>query len=689
LTLDHLGSLIGHFLGGDPQRAPETIDFSAAGQDRQALRLARLLQAYEAHLPPAELALLGRLCLLERTIKVEQIRQLFLCTPAPRVSTARELESTIQRMTVPELIADEFAEDLAESVREIVIDTLQQSAIAGPEEDFLQGLVQAMAELVDRSGGSLDDDIEELTRCYDSVGVGLPTEERPLDADEQQWLPTWLARYHEMRRHALLPYQEPPDALEVAFLKEGWSKSAPERCQDISPADVAQALRWVKINLQRLAVKHRALRLVHQHCRLFQRKWQESGPLAALEARQLDEVLSALVDRHLVLREADDSVSVHPAVRDYFGRLATASERGFWHHLIGQQLIRLIARPGVRLPEDSASLDLAEEAISHALAAGEADKAWSIYTQLLGGHRHLAWKLGEMARGLRIVRGFVPCRDRSALGWYLRALGEFDEAAEQNRIPYFRADIRLLQGMLTQVEDEGEPARTAIAEMLMGRTTRLPHEPLGCAIPRVQILLYLGRPADAWRSVQSAELFKSIGWEDERARCQLFRAELASRMGDPVAAEEALAAATRWVLSSGSVEHLCLFHLVRSRIWMNQGEARSAGLDIDEGLTLAAQCGLRLYHVDLLCLSAGMALRESEHYAAEQSARAAMRIAGAFDCQFQWGVAKAGHLLGRSLMAQDRREEARPILEEICFLRQRIGDPRISLTRALLENLAG
>jgi hypothetical protein len=689
LTLDHLGSLVAQFLGGDPSRAPETIDLSAAGQDRQALRLARLLQAYETHLPPAELALLGRLCLMQRSLKVEQIQQLFLCTPTPRVSTARELESTIQRTTIPELIADEFADDLAEAVRETVVAALHKGAIAGPDEVFRQSIAQAIADLLDQSGRTVEEDIEELRRCYGSMGVGLPTEQRPLDADEQQWLPGWIARYDKLRSHRLLPYQEPPAELEWAFQKQGWSKFVPEGGEDVSPADVVQALRWVKTNLHRLAVKHRALLLVNHHCRQFQRKWQESGPLATLEARQLDGVLAALVGRHLVVREASGSVSVHPAVRDYFGRLASAPERGFWHQLIGQQLIRLAQRPGVRLPEDPAALDLAEEAISHALAGGEAEKAWSIYMQLLGGHRHLAWRLGEMARGLRIVRAFTPCPDRSSLGWYLRALGEFDDAVEQNRLPYFRADIRLLQGRLTQVEHEGEPARTAIAEVLMGRASRFPPEPLGCAIPRVQVLLYLGRPADAWRCVQSAELFASMGWEDERARCQLFRAELASRMSDSVAAEDALAAASGWVLSSGSVEHLCLLHLVRARISLNEGDGRAARMAIDEGLSLANQCGLRLFLVDLLCFRAGMALKESQPADAEQSARSALKIASAADCQFRWGAAKAGHLLARSLIAQDRRGEAQPILEEVCSLRQRIGDPRITLTRALLKELGG
>src|SRR5262249_43560643 len=77
LTLDHLGGLIGQFLGGDPARAPEAPALGTTG-DRQALRLARLLRAYETHLPPAELALLCRLCLLRRSSTADQLAQLFL-----------------------------------------------------------------------------------------------------------------------------------------------------------------------------------------------------------------------------------------------------------------------------------------------------------------------------------------------------------------------------------------------------------------------------------------------------------------------------------------------------------------------------------------------------------------------------------------------------------------------------------
>src|SRR5262249_6727076 len=91
LTLDHLGGLIGQFLGGGPCRAPEAPNLASPSGDRQALRLARLLRAYEQHLPPAELALLCRLCLLRRSATEEQITALFLCSPAIRARTVRTL----------------------------------------------------------------------------------------------------------------------------------------------------------------------------------------------------------------------------------------------------------------------------------------------------------------------------------------------------------------------------------------------------------------------------------------------------------------------------------------------------------------------------------------------------------------------------------------------------------------------
>jgi len=688
LTLDHLGGLIGQFLEGDPKRAPEAPEFTSPKQDRQALRLARLFHAYEAHLPPAELALLCRLCLLERSVKLEQILELFLCFPPVWIRTAREIENRIPHFPCVKDLGEDYGHELADSIREIITEAIQERPVAGPEDVFEQGVYLAVEHQVKHHYAKVDDDVEEVIRLYGHASLDLPTEERPLPWPDQERLRDLITRYEKLRQHPLLPYKEPPASLEVAFLKEGWISPSKLTEEDVTPADVMVAFFNVKQSLQRLASKHAVLRRVRELSRLHQQKWEAGGPLSALDSGSLRQVLEGLIGRHLVLRESDGSLSVHPAVCDFFGQVATASERGFWHHLIGEQLIRLVQRPGLSLPTDQASLDLVEEAITHALSAGQSAKALNLYVHVLGGHRHLAWKLGEMARGLRIIRKFRPCPDRWALGWYLRALGELEEAFAQNNFSFFRADIRLLQGRLPQVEAEGEPARTAVAEFLMGRTTKLPCVPLGCAIPRAQLLLYLGRTGQAWLSeAQPEQVYEMIGWSDDKARCELYRAETASLMGDIPASRQALDAAARWSLHSGSVEHLCLFHLVRSRLSTRAGDIQAAWLAVNEGLHIARQSGLGLYLVELLCGRAELLLDRSQPVEAEGPAREGLRLASMVDCQFLWGAGQAGHLLGRALIGQGRSDDARAILEETLTLRLKIGDSRAEQTENLIKSL--
>jgi hypothetical protein len=687
LTLDHLGGLIGQFLGGDPKKAPEAPKLASPEHDRQALRLARLLNAYQEHLPRAELALLCRICLLEKSASVDQVLPLFLCSPAVHPRTARELQVQIERMPVPDDLPPPIARELASSIREAITVALQEAPIAGPDHVFEETVRQAVANILEKSGTTHEDDVEAMIRLYVNASFGQSTAQRPLSWQDQEEVREAIARYHKFRNHPLLPFKEPPAALETAFLKEGWGKTSSPLPDDLTPVDVMHGVRRAKQTLQRFAIKHLVLKRVHEICGLYQRKWLASGPLATLDSVALCEAFNSLVDRHLALREPDGALSVHPAVRDYFRQLETASEQGFWHHLIHEHLLSLVRRPGMRLPTEKASLDLVEEAISHAIQAGEQGEALQLYNQVLGGHRHLAWKLGEMARGLRIIRGFNPCPDRWALGWYLRALGELEAAYEQNNLPFFRADIRLLQGRLSEVEREADAARAEVARFLMGCATRLPADALGCVIPRVQILLYLGRNADAWLSTQPEQVYEMIGWEDDRARCQLFRADVASQLGDREGAEQSLEAATGWALHAGSIEHLCIYHLVRARIAFRAQDRHSAQLAAKEGLHLARRCGLRLYLVELLSLRAELFLDESQPSAAEDAAREALALASAPECQFQWGAAEAGHLLGHSLLAQARLVEARAALGDARALRFALGDPRVVQTERLLARI--
>jgi hypothetical protein len=688
LTLDHLGSLIGQFLDGDPRRAPEAPALSAKSGDRQALRLTRLLMAYEKHLPPAELTLLSRLCMLRRSVREEQLVSLFLCSPPVHARTIRDLTDRIARQTGAVPIRGVQVDNLSHLIRHILEEALTAAPLAGPEEEFRREILAAVDRVLDVLQRDIHIDVEPLVQQYTHTESSDATENNPLPAEDRSVLRFLYGQYRKLREHPLMPFKEKDPLLTTAFADLGWEP--PQRTvEDLGPADVLRLFRRVERQLRWLALKHLALRCIHELCRLHRQKWSLAGPLAPLDAAGLHQVLETLIGRHLVLREADGTFTAHPAVRDHFARLGHLSERGHWHELLRQQLTSLVHQPGLPHPQDRVTLDLVEEAIYHAQQAGQTTEAVSLYEQTLGGLRHLGWKLGEMARGLRILRGFDPCPDCWALAWFLRALGELEEAYRHNDLPYFRADIRLLQGRLPEVAREGEDTRTATAEFLMGRTTQPPPSLLGCAVPRGQILLYLGSLTQSRQIDQLDPLYQDIGREGERARTQLIAAEAARRQADTAACRHHLQAASAWILHSGSVEHLCLFHLVRARAASDAGEREAAQRAVIEGLHLSRACGLELYHIELLCMQAEINLTRGDAPAAEHVAREALWRATARDCRFAWGEAEARHLLGKALVAQQRLRAARAALKTACKLRRRIGDPRREETERLLESVGG
>ncbi len=653
LTLDHLGSLIGQFLDGDPQRAPEAPELSARSGDRQALRLARLLTAYEKHLPLEELTLLCRPCMLRRSVREEQLVSLFLCSPTIRARTIRNLANQSKRMLRDVLNPAVKADSLPDLLKKVMQQALVSSPLAGPEEAFRLEILATVERTIDLFQRYVHVDVEQLALQYAHAVSPDETEKHPLPPKDRKLLRYLYESYRMLREHPLATFKSPDPLLSSAFANLGWDKPLGV-AEDVSPVDVLRALQNTDRQLRWLALKHEALRRVHELCRLHQQKWTLAGPLAPLDAAGLHQVLDSLVSRHLVLRESDGSYTAHPAVRDHFARLGNAGERGRHHELLRQQLMSLVHQPGLAHPCDRVTLDLVEEAIHHALEAGQTAEAIGLYKNTLGGLRHLGWKLGEMARGLRILRGFDPCPDRWALGWFLRALGEFEQAYRHNDLPYFRADIRLLQGRLPEVKYEGNDTRTATAEFLMGRTKEPPPSVLGCAVPRAQILLYLGRLTQSRQIAQLDPLYQHMGNEGERARVQLIAAEVARRQADMASCQENLHSACVWILNSGSVEHLCLYHLVRARAAKDLDEREVAQRAVNEGLHLARIHGLGLYHIELLCLQGEISLARGDAPAAERLAREALWRATAKDCQFAWGESEARQLLDKALAAQRR-----------------------------------
>jgi hypothetical protein len=686
LTLDHLGGLIGQFLGGDPNRAPELPAMTEAGADRQAKRLSRLLRAYEEHLPAAEMALLCKLCLLRRSIHEQQFLELFLCTPPLLYRNSDELQSLLLQFQGAEAFPAANWRQLVEAVEEVISSFVKEGPLAGPGDAFQIQVVKACADILAKSCDWQTFDLDALLRLYAGHTLDAPTDQRPLSADDRNHVARVGAIYRKCREHPLNTYKEKEwhSPLKLTFPKDS-PKELPE---DLGPSDVLRMLSRSKAMLRVLAAKHELLVRVRELCHFHQRKWALAGPLAPLSADELRQVIAALVDRRLVLREADGSFSVHPAVRDHFSRLAATQEQGSWHDLIREQLITLVRRPGSRPPEDRVTLDLVEEAIHHAVQAGRGTEAAQLYEQVLGGLRHLGWKLGEMARGLRILRSMQPCPDVWALAWYQRALGELEEAYEHNVLPNFRADVRLLQGRLPLVAAEGDDVRTAAARFLMGESCKLPSSLVACAVPRAHLLLYLDRLKDAKRATGLDEFYHTVGWEGDRARCQLLQAAVARRLGDADNCRSSLETASAWVLHSGSVEHLCLLHLIRARSAGDTGDSECAQRAVSAGLLLARQCGLGLLHIELLCEQAALMLNRADVPAAESAAGEALWRASAADCRFAWGEAAASHLLGQALILQRRPHDARAVLDRTVALRRRIGDPLVAETVRLRATVA-
>ena len=210
------------------------------------------------HLPPAELALLGQLSLLRRSVKLDQIISLFLCSPPVQIRTARELEGQIQCISFPSALPVHFLFDLAESVRETVTESLQEAQIAGPEDVFRQSAKMAVENALNEYETRIEDDLEELMRLYGKTTSEVPTAERPLLSEDQQLVRHLIDRFHKLRSHPLFPYQEPPAQLKLAFNELGWSKPSQYVVEDMGPADVIMSFRGVKHTLQRFAIKHRA-----------------------------------------------------------------------------------------------------------------------------------------------------------------------------------------------------------------------------------------------------------------------------------------------------------------------------------------------------------------------------------------------------------------------------------------------
>ncbi|MBI1880677.1 MAG: toll/interleukin-1 receptor domain-containing protein [Chloroflexi bacterium] len=138
--------------------------------------------------------------------------------------------------------------------------------------------------------------------------------------------------------------------------------------------------------------------------------------LAHLSRRRL---ISFYGDEHQTL------CAVHPSVRDYFYQ-ALGQAGGGIHTAVCEYLTPLVERPyRERYPLDPDSLDIYEEQIYHTTQSGDVGKAVYLYGWL-GGYQHLAWRLADYQRGLRLTSILVEAggmlQTNQLCAWHDRSL---------------------------------------------------------------------------------------------------------------------------------------------------------------------------------------------------------------------------------------------------------------------------
>ncbi len=394
--------------------------------------------------------------------------------------------------------------------------------------------------------------------------------------------------------------------------------------------------------------------------------------------------------------------------------------------------VTLRFRPGSVNPEDPALLDALEELIYHTVRSGNEKEAYALYSGRLGGREHLGKRIGEFARGARILRYFRACPNDLDLAWYLRGVGDLRASFDllSNTRPSWSRAVLCLQGFLPRVvrDKVGWEHSRVIAAFLMGHPDALdPRFDLGWgeALVNADLPLMRGELARA-RAVAASDLKKFKDFfphVPEQVRTRLVLAEIERREGQPDRALAGLEREAPWILRSGSVEHLSLYHLIRSRALTDRGEYEAADSESREGLILTRQCGLGLAHVDFLNLRSRLALARARSTLDQNSPQrdafletAARSALGALhgiqtedgapaprkdmplgdlvafgaqhpECRYAWGEADALVLLGEVLTEQGRPSLARDAIRRARDLQSTIQHSDLARTEELLSRL--
>lgn len=443
--------------------------------------------------------------------------------------------------------------------------------------------------------------------------------------------------------------------------------------------------------------------------------------------------------------------TAHPFVRERFARLLGCPAAAVFD-AVATRLGQGLERRPEKSPEDTAMLDRYEQLIEATRLAGRAQEAFELFWYGLGGYDHLAGRLGEFARGYRIALGFLPpSGDAGAFGAGLTArwqsiglttlslmanhLGRLREAAELRREDDVRSRllgdpkdtcIGLLNtcavandlGLLHEALDAAREA-TAEAERSTEKLEResaltcrafMQHQLGHVAASREDFaaateladaeMLYTlrgqwlarhrldlgdiaaGRAiADAGMRIAQHEAWSREvpGWHALYARMALAEGQDATLHIDAIRA---------WTARTGDMQAILEAHNLAARAAFARGDLAAAHAEAEDGLRQARLCRYGLHVIELLITLSAIDLAWPDPARALASAREALDLATAPDCQYAWGEADAAHAWGLAFEALGEREHAQRAFTQALAVRERIEHPQAEATRAALARVS-
>lgn len=419
----------------------------------------------------------------------------------------------------------------------------------------------------------------------------------------------------------------------------------------------------------------------------------DNRQLLPLSKADVHRIMRRLINLHLVVREGDDYLTVHPSVRDHFYRLFVEPAR--FHGLVREYYSALATRPGVQLPTDRGALDLLEEVIHQALEAGELKEAMTIYWSRLGGYQHLAWNLGDYLRCHRILRmmrqrAAEVVVDPAGEFWSARALGDTELRFSD------RASMVILRGELPKLGLD--PVGLFLRGIVSDSSVRSVPDCGDLPILREQLLLYEGRTAEALQINETRRKHWNADEHDIISRCDLVLADILRLQQNFKMSREKIEQASEWVLHSGSQEHLCLFYLLNARVAIDEMNFELARRSIKEGIHISERCQFTLFHIELSIEQARLfkemkmppqseraalaalngILRENHEYSpVSDRSRRDLAVMGARhpECQFVWGELEASRRLGLALIDQGKHRDGSRWLRHAEGLRTSLMNP--------------